>query len=157
VQKLALLAAVSTALPLCSAGAAFAAAGPGAPSLTLNVLEIQKKFVSTIPGNQRPRFGDRFWFQSELYTWNGTKRGAAIGHTEVIGVLLPSNQVQISAVGFLPGGTVTVVGQTSNGPVSTFAVVGGTGRYATARGEVIVRDLGGPSSNRTSDTIRLWL
>jgi hypothetical protein len=134
-----------------------AVAGPGKPTVTLNLLEIQTNFAGTISQNQRPKLGDRFWFHSDLYKWNGTKRGAHFGHADVSVVFLHGNNVEISAVGYLPGGTITVLGQSGNQRISTFSVVGGTGRYATARGELTTRNIGGPNSTTSSDTIRLWM
>ena len=143
---------------LMSVASVAQAAGPGGrPTLTLNYLEIQTHFAATIPQNQRPKFGDRFWFHSELYAWKAGRRGAHVGHADVSAVFLPSGVVEITAVGYLPGGTLTVVGQSANQRVSRFSVVGGTGRYATARGELITRTLGSENSNRSADTIRLWL
>jgi hypothetical protein len=40
--------------------------------------------------------------------------------------------------------------------VTTYSVLGGTGRYANMRGEAIVRTLGSPDSNNDSVTITLW-
>ena len=59
---------------------------------------------------------------------------------------------------YAPGGTLDALGQNNfNRPVNTFSIVGGTGRYATARGEVIVRSLGNPQTSNTSAiTVRIW-
>ena len=157
-KKLALLIAVFGVLMLAASIAQAAGpSAPGKPTMTLNYLEIQTNFATTSAQNQRPRFGDRFWFHSELYAWKAGKRGAHIGHADVSAVFLPSNTVEITGVGYLPGGTLTVAGQSTNQRLSTFSVVGGTGRYATARGELSIRSLGGQNSNRSADTIRLWL
>jgi Dirigent-like protein len=154
--RLALLAFAAACVALsASASASPAVGGPGKPTVTLNYLEIQTNFAATISQNQRPKLGDRFWFHSDFYKWNGTKRGAHIGHADVSAVFLPSNVAEIVAVGYLPGGTLTVVGESSNQRVNTLSVVGGTGRYATARGEIITRSIG--RSNSSADTIRLWM
>jgi hypothetical protein len=158
VKKLALFAAVSALLAASVAHAA-TPSGPGKPTVTLNYLEIQTNFAATatFTRNQPPKLGDRIWFHSELYKWNGTKRGAHVGHADVTVVILTRNIGEVTAVGHLPGGTIAILGQSRNQRVDTFAVVGGTGRYATARGELIVRSFGGPNSNKSADTIRLWM
>jgi len=132
--------------------------GPGNPTLTLHFLEIQTSFATTFSQfSQRPKLGDRVWFHSELYRWNGGKRGAHAGHTDGTVVILTPNLGEVDAVGYLPGGTLTVAGQSHNQRTDTFAIVGGTGAFATARGEVIVRSIGNPNGNKSSDTIRIWL
>jgi hypothetical protein len=62
----------------------------------------------------------------------------------------------ITGVAHLPGGTLSVVGLASKSPISRFAIVGGTPAYATARGELIVRNIGGENSNLSADTVQLW-
>ena len=109
-------------------------------------------------GNEPPKPGDQFWFHSEFYKWKGARRGAHIGHVDTLGTFLGtgSNLVQITAVAYLPGGTISVLGNAGNGRVITLAVVGGTGAFATARGEVSIRNIGGQNSNTSADTVRLW-
>jgi hypothetical protein len=72
---------------------------------------------------------------------------------------LTGNVGELSAVAYYPGGTLDALGQNNfNSSVNTFAIVGGTGIYATARGEVIVRNLGSPqTSNMSAITVRLWM
>jgi hypothetical protein len=160
VKKLALIVAVSGLLMLATSIAQ--AAGPsgrGKPTLTLNFLDVQTNSAFTGSQNQRPKLGDRIWFHNNTYKWNRSKRGALIGHTDGTLVILAGSLAEISAVAYYPGGTIDALGQDNfNSPVNTFAVVGGTGRYATARGEVIVRSLGNPQTSSTSAiTVRLWL
>lgn len=141
-----------------SAAQAATPRGPGKPNITISFLEIQTTFGGTVSGNEPPKPGDRFWFHSEFYKWKGAKRGAHIGHVDTLGTFLgsSSNLVQITAVAYLPGGTISVLGNAGNGRVITLAVVGGTGAYATARGEVSIRNIGGQNSNTSADTVRLW-
>ena len=136
-----------------------AAGGPGKPTVTLNVLDVQTNSAFTGSQNQRPKLGDRAWFHNDTYKWNGTKRGALIGHTDGTVVVLAGSLGELSAVAYLPGGTLDALGQNNfNTPVNTFAIVGGTGIYATAHGEVIVRSLGNPqNSTMSAITIRLWM
>ena len=156
-QRFALFMAVC-AFVAASAAQASTPRGQGKPNITINFLEIQTSFGGTVSENEPPKPGDRFWFHSEFYKWKGATRGAHIGHVDTLGTFLggASNLVQISAVAYLPGGTISVLGNAGNGRVLTLAVVGGTGAYATARGEVSIRNLGGPNSNMSADTVRLW-
>jgi hypothetical protein len=150
----ALLAAISA---LVVAQDAFAApSGPGKPNLVINFLEVQTSFGGTLTGNEAPKPGDRFWLHGEFYKWQGAKRGGHLGHADAIATFGESGNPVITGVASLPGGRLSVTGMASAGPVSTLAVVGGTGIYATARGEVILRTIGGQDSNLSADTIRLW-
>ena len=154
-KKLTLLAAVCAMLAVPVAQAA-SPSGPGKPTVTLNFLEVQTSFGGTISANEPPKPGDRIWLHSEFYKWKGSKRGAHFGHADATGVFSGSRTLLITGVASLPGGTLSVAGLASQQRVTTFAVVGGTGIYATARGEVILRSLGGSNSNLSADTIRLW-
>jgi hypothetical protein len=161
-KKLALLAAACAAL-LTTAAAATASGTSGSsrpvlgkPTVTMRFLEVQTGMVATAPLSQRPTFGERLWFHSDFYKWNGTKRGAHLGHANSSGVVLPAETMEITGVASLPGGTITVVGQGGMQRGSTLAVVGGTGIYATARGEVVIQQLGGRNSNTSADVVRLW-
>jgi hypothetical protein len=157
-KKLALLAAACSALLLVAAVSASSRglAGPGKPSVTMHFLEIQTKFAATMSQNRAPKLGDRFWFHSEFYNWHGGKRGSHLGHADTTAVFLTGGLAQITGVASLPGGTITVVGESGPQANSTLAIVGGTGAYATARGEVFLQSIGGENSNESSDTVRLW-
>jgi hypothetical protein len=154
-KKIVLLAAACAVL-LPTAAVSAAARGPGKPSVTMHFLEIQTKFATTFAQNQAPKPGDRFWFHSEFYRWNGTKRGAHLGHADTGAVFLTGDIAQITGVASLPGGTITVLGDSGPNVGPTLAVVGGTGIYADARGEVVIQSIGGENSNESADTVRLW-
>jgi hypothetical protein len=157
-KKIALLGAVCAVLLPTAAvsAAAHGLAGPGKPSVTMHFLEIQTKFAATIPQNQAPKLGDRFWFHSEFYNWNGTRRGTHLGHGDASAVFLTGGIIQLTGIASLPGGTLTVLGESGPQGGSTLAVVGGTGVYAGARGEVVIQNIGGENSNESADTVRLW-
>ena len=140
------------------ASSAQAASSPALvkPTLTLNFLEIQTSAGGTGAQNAAPKPGDRFWFHSEFYKWNGSKQGAHFGHVNAILTFLPSGVGQVTAVAYLPGGTISVMGEEKQARVQTLAVVGGTGAYATSLGEVTIRSVGGENSNMSADTVRLW-
>ena len=109
-----------------------------------------------------PVGGDQFGFHHTLYRWAGTKKGARIGHLQVVITFvtgfgptytLPA-QILVDAQASLPGGTIMVVGYgrlAANGPSRlTLPVVGGTGTYSNARGYVKVRDLGNGNISKTN-------
>ena len=150
------LAAATSVLVAAQGASAVAPSSPGKPDVVLNFLEVQTSFGGTIAGNEAPKPGDRFWLHSEFYKWHGPKRGSHLGHADAIATFGTSGNPVITGVAVLPGGTLSVVGVGSPGPVSTLSVVGGTGAYATARGEVILRSIGGQDSNLSADTVRLW-
>jgi len=158
VKKYVFLVALCTVLTTSVAQAA-TPGGPGKPTVTLNLLDVQTNSAFTGSQNQRPKLGDRIWFHNNTYKWNGAKRGALIGHTDGTIVILAGSLGELSAVASYPGGTLDAIGQDNfNRTVNTFAVAGGTGSYATARGEVIVRSLGNPqTSTMSAITVRLWL
>ena len=151
------LLAATTMMVLAQAASAATPSGPGKPNVVLNFLEVQVAFGGSVAESQAPRPGNRFWLHSEFYKWQGTKRGGHLGHADAIATFGASGNPVITGVASLPGGTLSVTGTGSAGPVSTLAVVGGTGIYATARGEVILRTIGGQDSNLSADTIRLWI
>ena len=155
-KKMLVLFSIGAALVVSAAAYGNGSVGQAAPSLTLRFLEVQTQFGGSIPQNQQPRPGDRFWFHSEFYRWHLAKRGANIGHADTTAVVLPGGVVQVTGVAALPGGTVSVVGNAADKGAFRLAVVGGTGAYATARGEVVIRGIGGEGSPKSSDTLRIW-
>jgi hypothetical protein len=96
-----------------------------------------------------PTIGARFTFTDGLYRWAGTKRGARIGRFEGLCTWVGAEaRVFVSAlctaVAFLPAGKIVLVAHLRFGEeTAAFAlpVVGGTGRYANARGTVTIKDL----------------
>jgi hypothetical protein len=130
--------------------------GPGRPTVVLKFLDVQTAFGGSFSSNAAAKPGDRLWLHSEFYSWHGAERGPHLGHADAIGVFGTSGNLVITAVASFPGGTVSIVGVGGSGRVSAFAVVGGTGIYATARGEVTTRNLRGSDSRFSADTVRLW-
>ena len=69
--------------------------------------------------------------------------------------MIAPNLTRLSAVAYLPGGTLLVFGDNAfNSPSQKPVVIGGTGVYATARGELFTRSLG-QNTNNTAITVRL--
>jgi hypothetical protein len=157
-KNAAVLVLVCAALAAPAIAAAAAPAGSaGKPALVLRFLDINKNFVAGWSQNRPPQFGDQGLFQDNIYAWHGAKRGKLIGHLSGT-ILFPSSQLtRISVVATIPGGTIDVFGDSpGEARVTTYSVLGGTGRYANMRGEAIVRTLGSPDSNNDSVTIKLW-
>jgi hypothetical protein len=81
----------------------------------------------------------------------GKPRGAAVGHDKAVYTFLSATRVKVTLRATLPGGTLNVKGQVTltlkdaltRGwrPYGVFQVVGGTGRFAHARGTCSVREL----------------
>jgi hypothetical protein len=117
--------------------------------------------------DQPPVGGDQFAFTHTLYRWAGTKQGKRIGHLHVVGTFVTGFGPRFShpalmlfdAQAYLPGGSVVAEGYgrlNPDGPTRlTLPVIGGTGVYGNARGQVNVRDLGNGNINKTSITFRL--
>ncbi len=103
--------------------------------------------------DRAPVGGDRIAFRNTLYRWNGTQKGARVGHDQVMLSFItgfgPNFSKKATALFtaqvFLPGGTIFAEGYgrvNPNGPSKyTFPILGGTGTYANVRGYVNVRDL----------------
>lgn len=136
------------------------ALGAGSVGRTIKFLEVdrvaQDRFLDR-NGNQRPDAGDTFFATEDLYRWAGVKRGARIGRSELMCILATRGAGHCMGTFYLPGGTLQAEGyvQLSSGPVDTVAIIGGTGVYAGARGTFTSREIGGPESDASSDTIRL--
>jgi hypothetical protein len=74
----------------------------------------------------------------------GHPKGTIVGHDFEVITLATATTGTMRAKAYLPGGTVRVRGRwSSRTNAGTIQVVGGTGRYANARGTSYVRDLGG--------------
>jgi hypothetical protein len=149
--------AAITAAAFVAAPAAVAA-GPGKPTVVLHYLDVTTHFTATFPDNRAPAFGDHFAFTDDIYRWHGAKRGARVGHATIEAIVIGPNLSRLSAVAYLPGGTLVVYGDNSLSSRSQkLSVIGGTGIYATARGELLVRNIGGENTNTSAITVWLWM
>ncbi len=116
---------------------------------------VQDAFVDV--GEEGDSLGDYFVFGSDLFR-KGEKVGSN-GGTGTIVRLEPmvSATFQIVATAELPKGQITVQGLVTftNGP-STFrvAITGGTGRYRTAHGVLIVEEISETEDHLTFRVIR---
>jgi hypothetical protein len=154
-KNLLLLAGIGAAMAT-AASAQAATPAVGRPTTVLKLVDVNTGFVANFPQNRAPKFGDQGLFRDDIYLWHGAGRGRRVGH--LIGTIyfLGPNLTRIFVVATLPGGTIDVFGDSTNTRTTTYSVIGGTGVYATARGEVVVRTLGGENSNVDAVTIKLW-
>jgi hypothetical protein len=133
---------------------------------TLRFLEVQTTFAG-IGGwspetNNPPAAGQGFTFTSTLFKWAGTKKGAPIGHDQVVCIStyvdlsVGSVRLQCNATVSLSGGSIQLAGPSNfANPVTNVAVIGGTGAYAGAQGTARIRSLSGGDSNNSAYILRL--
>jgi hypothetical protein len=151
-------------LVLAAAALAAVIAGSGAgktsPTVTFHLVEksLTFHFVDNPPfggENQQPSQGDSFVFTSELLTRAGKHAGMlrAVCHATEGG---QTGALTCFGTFGLKGGQLegiaTIRGESRRQHI---AIVGGTGVYAGARGEVVSVERG-PNSPFTDDTFRLF-
>jgi hypothetical protein len=133
-------------------------AGATSPPTVMNLLDLTTR-QGTVGGtpNGPPAPGTIYTFHDVVFKWNGAKRGAAVGHVDGSVQFVSASYAPLSVVASLPGGQLVIVGNgASGGRVQRLAITGGTGSYAGARGEVIVRTIGGENSPKSAITLRIW-
>jgi hypothetical protein len=128
---------------------------------TMNLLEVGTVFVGAGGfdsfGSTPPKIGQGFVIGSQLYKWNGTKRGALIGTVNGICTFVTDpnsagGRVLCTVVVSLPAGKLTVAGLIPNGETFTIPIVGGIGGYVGAKGYVeVTNGVGGQDSNKSND------
>jgi hypothetical protein len=151
------------ALAVVVGALALPAAGSARADATL-VIRLVSVTTSTRVDDRPPRgptAGDKVFSTSRLrnaVAQFGKPRNAVVGSDRGTLTLTSANSVRIDVTARLPGGTLRV-----RGPLRTLAnggqrypVVGGTGRFAGARGTVTVRPLSG-AGQRASNVYRLTL
>jgi len=107
-------------------------------------------------GGRGPTLGDQYIFTDGLYAWQGTRRGKRVGTTHGIATITSPTTAFFTGTMSLPGGQIQGAGYFSFiAHVETIIVLGGTGRYRNAGGDVTITKLGGERSNNSSLVIRL--
>lgn len=107
-------------------------------------------------GGQGPTLGDEFIFTDGLYQWAGGKRGKRVGTTHGIATITSPTTAFFTGTIFLPGGLIQGAGYFRfTARVEKIIVLGGTGRYRNAGGEVTITKLGGENSEKSSFVVRL--
>jgi hypothetical protein len=107
-------------------------------------------------GGRGPTLGDEFIFTDGLYQWDGRKRGKRIGTTHGIATITSPTTAFFTGTIFLPGGLIQGAGYFRfTASVEKIIVLGGTGQYRNAGGEVTITKLGGENSDNSSLVVRL--
>jgi len=152
---------VLAAVTATAAGLVFgvSSGAAGDPARVISLLSVQQG-GSLIDvdrsGGGGPTRGDQYLFTDGLYRWNGTKRGQRIGTTHGIATITSPTTAFFTGTMTLPGGLIQGSGYFSfTARVETIIVLGGTGKYNNAGGEVTITKLGGENSNNSSLVIRL--
>jgi hypothetical protein len=143
------------AIVALASGAAVGAtsAGSVSPPQVFDLLEVNgpQHGLNGFHFQRPPRAGDQIAQTDPLYEWTNGTRGARLGRVELIitsktGVSRNGSVALVVAQVFLPAGSLFAEGYARFGnsqAPSAFPVLGGTGAYATARGSVTSRALGG--------------
>lgn len=76
----------------------------------------------------------------------GKPKGVLVGHDRATEKLVTPTSFTIDGYAILPGGRILFRGRISSGAAPAVPVIGGTGRFAHARGTVFVEDTGGARS-----------
>jgi hypothetical protein len=140
-----LFAKVSIALAVVAAVAVPLGFASNSASSTLEFVSVQQHF-STVPQASRqnpPQVGLRFVFQDIAYNRGeqfGKPAGAPIGRSEGVCTLIAVTrkpQAQCLITAHVPNGQIVVAGEGDPGAkITNYAIVGGLGAYANARGWV---------------------
>ena len=126
-------------------------AGAGAGGKTMRLLSVDsglEQFVDTGERGESP--GDTIYFQELLY--DRTRGAGAIGHSEIMCAFLGEDSARCSATFFFPEGKIEAGGAIHFRRTFRVPVLGGTGSYAGARGEVAVTEV---NETRDRTVIRL--
>jgi hypothetical protein len=131
------------ALALAICGSAAASSTSGAVQ-TLQFTSISTRTVMTPPPSKSspPQVGGRLVFQDVMYnrgTQLGKPAGARIGRSEGVCTVIDNRkpEAQCLITAHVPNGEIVVVGEGDpGGKAMSYAITGGTGAYATARGTV---------------------
>jgi hypothetical protein len=136
--------AAFTLLALASAGSASPGATRGGEAVTLQFLSVEKHFaaVPAIDKSAPPQVGGRLVFDDVTYNrvaQLGKPKWAVIGRAEGVCTIIdparPEAQCLITA--HMPNGQIVVAGEGDPGAkVVRYAITGGIGAYANARGTV---------------------
>jgi hypothetical protein len=153
-SRLGLVAAASVLGALTAVGSSAAAAKPQ----TLRVLEVDTSFVGTggfnAAAHEPPAVGEGVVIRGGVYKLNGRKQGARLGALRIECTFTNSTGGSVcTAVVSLPPGKLVVSGLTPGSSTRAYAlpILGGSGRYANAKGHLAIKPIG--NSNRAVDTI----
>ena len=152
------------ALTLITVGAASLIAAAlalpaGESQRTIRFLEIARTTHARLidhNGNRQPDIGDSIVAASDLFRWDGSRKGARLGHLWRVCIFATPTTGNCAATVFLPDGTIRIAGYVEfDRAADELAVVGGTGAYLGIRGSFTSQPLGKRTSTRSSDLVRL--
>jgi len=149
-MRLVWLLAVATALVVAPAAAA--------KKLTIAVTSVSISIKPTDVAPNGASKGDTVVYRDRLLNAKaqfGRAKGAAVGSDRGTMTFTSAHAATFSGVAVLPGGTLRLEGKVAALPNNALAipVTGGTGRFAKAKGFVLV----GPGSKRALNTYALTL
>jgi hypothetical protein len=130
-------------LILLAVGAATGSTAASAAAPTTIVITVKSVTTASIPTDKPPKGaskGDRVLLRDRLVNVAkqfGKPAGAVVGRDEGVLVLTSATSGTFEGVTTLPGGTIRLQGVIRNG-IETYSVAGGTGKYAHARGTIVV-------------------
>jgi hypothetical protein len=138
--------------------AAFLPAAAGAGTVTIQVTSV---LVSMKPIDTKPKGtsnGDRIIYRDTLVNavpQFGKKKGARVGSDQGTMTFTSAHSARFDGTARLPGGTVRIKGtvRAISSNVLQIPVVGGTGRYASAKGTLTV----GPGEKEALNVYELKL
>jgi hypothetical protein len=110
----------------------------GTLQLTLRDRETTFRLVDVHPGRRAPAVGDGFVITGALRDQAGTRMGRL--QATFVAINPRREQAQVAATFVLSGGRITASGADTKSRVDDFAVTGGTGSYAGARGTLRVTE-----------------
>ena len=123
-----------------------AAPHAGTGTITVRVISTAadgKWLIDRSPKHEASK-GDVIWISSLLrnqVTQFGRPKGALVGSDRVIFRVVTTSQADARLDTSLPGGTLRARGRVRFGPVQTYTVTGGTGKFAHAVGTAESRAL----------------
>ena len=151
-SKTILIAACTAALATVAGGVSLASAsseGTGGKTLTLisESTDIEQYVDNGKPGES---IGDVVFFQERLY--DRARGSKPIGHSEIMCLFIGDDGARCSGTFFLPEWKIEAGGAIHFRRVSRIPVLGGTGAYRGARGEVALTTI---NEQRDRNVIRL--
>jgi hypothetical protein len=144
-KQVRMLAAVGAFAAL--AGGSAAASEGSARSQTLQFTSVTQStvFDPAVSPSNPPKVGSRIIFRDVMYNRGlqfGKPNGARVGHAEGVCTLIhvPKPAAQCVITAHAPDGEIVVVGEGDpGGKLMRYAITGGVGAYANARGTVTSR------------------
>ena len=152
-SKTIVITACTAALATVAGGVSLASAsseGAGGTTLRFTAVSVAASEQYIDAGEPGESAGDSILF-NEL-TYDGAVRGKPHGHNEIMCVFVSEESARCNGTIFRPEGKLEAGGALHFRRTVRIPVLGGTGAYAGARGEVAITDV---SENRSRYVVRL--